>query len=290
MLVAERGASANTIEAYRRDLIDFANFIHGKKAELLGLSKAEIEDYLTHLHHKQLAATSIVRKLSAIKQFYLYLLSEGLIVTLPTEWVAKPKTTRRLPKAITIAEMATILELCRQKHGFLPDQEHQRLALMVELLYASGMRISELISLQSNAIEADGGGNIALRITGKGSKERLVMLYPKAAQAFKLYCSLLPAQAKWLFPSDGASGHITRQRVGQLLKELAINANIDPERLSPHVFRHSFATHLLAKGADLRVIQELLGHRNISTTQIYTKIDSARLQEVVANFHPLAKR
>ncbi len=289
MMAVERNAAGPTLDAYGRDLADLADTLNVTPSGLLGLGEADIARYFSMLDERGLASSSMQRKRSAVRQFYRFCVSENLCVADPSRKIAAARKGLKLPKIISRDEIEALIEAA----GVKDVTQAIRLRCLIEMAYASGMRISELVSLKLDAVARDPA---FLIIKGKGGVERLVPLNTAAREAIKAYLDIRGAflQSKdqanpFLFASRGADGHLTRRRVGQLLDEAAMNAGIDPARVSPHVLRHAFATHLLEGGADLRVVQTLLGHADISTTQIYTHVASERLREVVETHHPLAK-
>ncbi len=289
MLVAERGAAANTVAAYRRDLQDFAEFLMGCGRSIRQANAADLREFLGKLAEAQLTPRTSARKLSALRQCFRYLLSEGKRSDDPSAVIDSPHQGRRLPKVMSEAEVERLLAAA---HGW-PGPEGRRLTALVEILYASGLRVSELVGLTLRTFNRD---RESLMVRGKGGKERIVPLGGPARQALADYLGVrdhfLPGgrPSPWLFPSTAAGGHLTRRRVGQLLKDLAGRAGIDPSKVSPHVLRHAFASHLLDHGADLRAVQVMLGHADISTTQIYTHILQERLKRLVYTHHPLAEQ
>jgi integrase/recombinase XerD len=279
MLAAEAGASPNTLAAYRNDL--------EKAAEDLGsdLGKAS-RDSLAQLGQKwaKLAASTVARRSSALRRFYRFLVDDGLRGDDPSSALPQPKLQRPLPKVLGEADVESMFAAVGDKAASGEPLAQRNLALL-ELLYGSGLRATEVVSLPRGAVRP---GQPFLILRGKGSKERLVPISSRAGMAVKAWLDNVPASTPWLFP--GGKKHISRVRLFQLVREMAADAGIAPERISPHVLRHAFATHLLSGGADLRVLQALLGHADIATTQIYTHVDSARLVQLVNERHPLADR
>jgi len=287
MMLAERNAAPNTRAAYRRDLDDAAAFIASKKSDLVDASEDELRAYLRS--QAKMAAKTQARRLSSLHQFFRFLCSEGHRKDDPTRGIDAPKLGKSLPKYLSEDEVGRLLAIVAKMKG----AEGARLKAMLELLYAAGLRVTELVSLPLMALRFD---LKLVQVKGKGGKERLIPFGDPAAEAIKAW---LPERKMmlgdkrssiYLFPSRDGKKHLTRQRFFQLLKELAIAAAITPERLSPHVLRHAFATHLIEHGADLRSVQTMLGHADIATTQIYTHVAQSRLGKTVAAHHPLAKR
>jgi integrase/recombinase XerD len=294
MLAAERGAAVNTIAAYRRDLADFAGHLRAARRDLASATTDEIRAYLQRLRKRGLTAASTARRLSAIRQFYRFLHAEGQRGDDPAAILEGPKRGRAVPKVLSIAEVDALLAAARNAAQAAPSRGERlraaRLTCLVEVLYATGLRVSELVALPHSAAARNAR---MLIVRGKGGSERLVPLNEAAKEAMRDYLALLAeaypeARSKWLFPSFGESGHLTRQHFARDLKSLAAAAGIATERVSPHVLRHAFASHLLHNGADLRVVQTLLGHADISTTQIYTHVLEERLKSLVRDLHPLA--
>ncbi|WP_189539612.1 tyrosine recombinase [Novosphingobium arvoryzae] len=280
MLAAERGAAANTLAAYARDLAGaeeaIGDLVAADGAALASLGGAWAD----------LAPSSLARKCSALRQFYGFLLDEGLRTDDPSPALPRPRTRRPLPRLLSHAEVEAMLR--RAEDEAAADRpEAVRLLTLLELLYGSGLRATELVSLPQNAVPRDAP---FLTVTGKGGQQRMVPVSTRARHALSRWLAVRPPGGRLLFPSRSGAGHITRIRLYQLLRELAGRAGIDPQKVSPHVLRHAFATHLLEGGADLRVLQALLGHADIATTQIYTHVDSARLVALVNARHPLAVR
>ena len=293
--MAERGAAAQTIEAYSRDLSAFLAFLATKGSNARGASADMVRAFLAGLSRKGLAPTSRARKLSAIRQFFRFLLAEGLRPDDPCSAIDSPKLGRPLPKILSLAEVEGLLQTAAESAERAANGSARlrglRLYALLETLYATGLRVSELIALRCAVLAAD---DRVLTVTGKGGRERLVPLNDAARKALQTYRTAIDADdpegrgaSPWLFPS--ANGHLTRQRFGQELKTLAIAYGIEPARVSPHVLRHAFASHLLERGADLRTVQQLLGHADISTTQIYTHVLEERLRRLVEQHHPLAQ-
>lgn len=288
MMAAERGAAANTVEAYRRDLAAMAALV--RPSSLSGAEAAAIAGGLQSLAASGLSPRTQARRLSALRQFYRFLVSEGERDDDPTLTLDAPRTGKSLPKFLSEAEVDALLAAV---HG-MEGPEGLRLAAIVELLYASGLRITELVSLPASAAR-QGAESGVIWLVGKGGRERMVPVGSAAAEALAAYMAVRgvfithPGVARWLFPSRSSEGHLTRRRVGQLLKALALEAGLDPAKVSPHVLRHAFATHLLAHGADLRALQTLLGHADIGTTQIYTHVLEERRRALVLQHHPLAQ-
>jgi integrase/recombinase XerD len=296
MLTAERGAAAHTVEAYTRDLADFLAFLAAKGKNAKTATADHIRAYLAGLARKGLAPTSRARKLSAIRQFFRFLLAEGLRSGDPCSAIDSPRLGRPLPKILSLAEVETLLQTAKDASENAEEGIGRRRALRLyaalETLYATGLRVSELIGLPRNVLTAD---DRVLTVKGKGGRERLVPLNETAQGALQAHLAAVRADERegkrvsaWLFPSSGGE-HLTRQRFGQELKALATAAGIEPARVSPHVLRHAFASHLLERGADLRTVQQLLGHADISTTQIYTHVIEERLRRLVEEHHPLAQ-
>ncbi len=289
MLAAERGAAQLTLAAYRNDLSDLGRFLAVRGHSLETADATVLHDYLATGATRQLAPRTLARRRSAIRQFYRFLAGEGLRHDDPTAGLDAPRLGRPLPKVLAESEVAALIAAAEA----WPDDEGVRLRCLLEMLYATGMRISELVTLPLAAAQRDPR---FLLVRGKGGKERIVPLSAPARQCLAAYLlrrrrfAEPRASARWLFPSRSREGPLTRQRCGQLLKALALAAGIDPARLSPHVLRHAFASHLLDHGADLRSVQQMLGHADIATTQIYTHVQSARLRRLVENAHPLARR
>ncbi|MBW8735496.1 MAG: site-specific tyrosine recombinase XerD [Asticcacaulis sp.] len=294
MMTVERNAARPTLDAYGRDLADLAEMLGATPQGLPSLNEADIARYFADLDARGLKSSSMQRKRSAVRQFYRFCIQEGLSASDPSRKIAAAKKGLTLPKILSRDEIEALIEAA----GVKDINQAIRLRCLIEMAYASGMRISELVSLRLDAVARDPA---FLIVKGKGGTERLVPLNPPARVAIKAYLDIRGAflqskdQAKdqanpYLFASRGADGYLTRRRVGQLLDEAAMNAGIDPKRVSPHVLRHAFATHLLEGGADLRTVQTLLGHADISTTQVYTHVANERLREVVEMHHPLAKR
>lgn len=280
MLAAERGAAANTLAAYRRDLESAEAAI----GPLTGVDRADLARLAGVW--SDLAPASLARKCSALRQCFGFLVDEGWRGDDPSPALPRPRTRRPLPRILGHGDVEALFKTAElEAEGDRPDAV--RLLALLELLYGSGLRASELVSLPLNAVPRDAP---FLNITGKGGQQRLVPVSTRARQALSRWLALRGDKGRLLFPSTGKSGHLTRVRLFQLLRELALRAGLDPERVSPHVLRHAFATHLLEGGADLRVLQTLLGHADIATTQIYTHVDSARLVELVNAQHPLAHR
>jgi integrase/recombinase XerD len=289
MMSAERGAARNTIEAYRRDLSDYAGYVVGRQSSLLTVDRDIVNAYLDRLKQDGLSAASSARRLSAIRQFHKFLCADGMRGDDPTRIVASPKSRRALPKVLSIAEVDKLLTTAEAKA--LEEQSTRkqasalRLYVLLELLYATGLRVSELVSLRRAAVMRD---TSYITVTGKGNKERVVPLNDRARDAVKAYVGTLD-KGPFLFPAEGAEGFLSRQVFARDLKQLAMDAGISPSRVAPHVLRHAFASHLLAGGADLRVVQMLLGHADISTTQIYTHVLDEKLRTLVETHHPLAE-
>jgi integrase/recombinase XerD len=290
MLAAERGASVNTLEAYRRDLQDF----RAKNGRLALADAEEVRRYLASLAGRGFAAASQARRLSALRQFYRFLVAEGYRPDDPALSADRPKPRRALPAILSVREVDRLLEVAREAACATELTPARRLAAirllaLLELLYATGLRVSELVSLPASAGR---GGRPFLTVKGKGGRERLVPLNGATETALKEYRDALAVldrpEGKWLFPADSAKGHMTRQAMARDLKTIAAQAGLDAAKVSPHVLRHAFATHLLSGGADLRVVQTLLGHADISTTQIYTHVLEDRLKQLVNEHHPLA--
>jgi integrase/recombinase XerD len=284
MLAAERGAARNTLAAYAADLADFSAHCAAWGVPPSQAGAEHVQSYLAGLAAAGLSARTGARRLSALRQFFRFLVREGLRADDPTALTESPRLPASLPKPLAEAEIEALIRGAEQLDG-----PRGRLALaVVELLYISGLRVSELVALPAGALR-EGATLVAVR--GKGGKERLV---PISARARDAALAARPAPAKgrlpsrWLFPSRAAGGHITRQTVGLLLKDAAVAAGLDPERVSPHVLRHSFASHMLGRGADLRSLQLLLGHADIATTQVYTKVLEEKLRRLVEDHHPLA--
>ncbi len=294
MLAAERGAADNTLDGYRRDLEDFSGFLG--KTLLSAAQPQDISRYLSDLTRRGFAETSQARRLSALKQFFKFLYAEGIRGDDPTRTLSAPKKRASLPKVLSIEDVDALIETARRlaEEGggtTAARLRAQRMYTLIEVLYATGLRVSELVALPVSAALRDAR---LIEITGKGGKERLVPLSRAAQAAMKDYVAFRSAEgaydkSPWLFPSHGDSGHLTRQHFARELKELAVSAGLDPTRISPHVLRHAFASHLLQNGADLRVVQQLLGHADISTTQIYTHVLDERLRQLVESAHPLAR-
>jgi len=307
MIAAERGASANTLEAYRRDLDDYEGFLATEGAAATGAQTDHIRAYLRDLTARGLANASVARRLSALRQYHRFLYTEGYRGDDPAAVLEGPKRGRPLPKVLTLDEVTRLIVTAQERAleeapNLAERMRRSRTACFVEMLYATGLRVSELAALPAAAARAQGD---AIIVRGKGGKERMVPLGEPAKVAMRLYrAALTEASAgkagkkaaaqdaasggRWLFPSGSAAGHITRQQIGLDLKDLSLAAGIDPAKLSPHVLRHAFASHLLAHGADLRIVQTLLGHTDISTTQIYTHVLDERLKSLVRDLHPLA--
>ncbi|MGE0744841.1 MAG: site-specific tyrosine recombinase XerD [Rhodospirillales bacterium] len=286
MMVAERGAAANTVDSYRRDLADAARLLAARGVALENATAADVRDYLNHLAVGGRAAPTASRRLSALRQFFRFLVSDGRRPDDPTAAVDAPRRGRPLPKILTEAEVEALLAAAAAREG----RAGRRIEALLEILYATGMRVSELVGLPAGAIARD---RRFVLIRGKGGKERMVPLSEPAQRALAAWLDASArrgAASRWVFPSHGDTGHLTRQRFAQLLKDIAADAGIDPGRVSPHVVRHAFASHLLAHGADLRTVQQMLGHADIATTQIYTHVLDERLNALVRAHHPLARR
>jgi integrase/recombinase XerD len=301
MLAAERGAAANTLEAYRRDLEDFSADLADHGGAIATAENENIRGYLGRLARRGFSAASVARRLSAIRQLYRFLYAEGNRKDDPAAAIEGPKRGRPLPKVLSVSHVDQLLAIAREgiANAERPIGERlraARLACLLEVLYATGLRVSELVSLPASAARRD---ERMLIVRGKGNKERLVPLNNAARQAMHDYLALCDEAAKdkkgslkaskWLFPSFGESGHLTRQHFARDLKALASVAGLKPKQVSPHVLRHAFASHLLQNGADLRSVQTLLGHADISTTQIYTHVLEERLKSLVRDLHPLAE-
>jgi integrase/recombinase XerD len=295
MLAAERGAEKNTLAAYGRDLADITAFLLGAGRSIAAATTDDVRAYLGELARRGMRPTTVARRLSAIRQLYRFLYAEGRRKDDPAAVLEGPKRVRALPKTLTLAEVDRLLGVAGQSDPEAPLSVRLRalrLACLVELLYATGLRVSELVALPASAARRD---TRVIVVRGKGNKERLVPLNDAAKRAMTEYLALLAqsgsggavAGSKWLFPSFGDSGHLTRQHFARELKALAGSAGLRPAQLSPHVLRHAFASHLLHNGADLRVVQTLLGHADISTTQIYTHVLEERLKSLVRDLHPL---
>ncbi|NIJ42309.1 integrase/recombinase XerD [Parvibaculum indicum] len=298
MLSAERGAARNTLEAYHRDLKDFAGFLAGRRRGVHEAATEDIRAYLEALNNQGLSAATAARRLSAVRQFHSFLYADSVRTDDPCSTVEGPRRARPLPKTLAVAEVDGLLAAARQTVDGRSHEEEvlaykrARLVCLMEVLYATGLRVSELVGLPLSAVRGD---QRFLTVTGKGGRERLVPLSDTARAAINDYVPLRARRlgdrvSPWLFPSRGRQGHLTRHRFAQLLKDLAVSAGIDPKRVSPHTLRHAFASHLLANGADLRAVQQMLGHADISTTQIYTHVLDERLKELVETKHPLAKK
>lgn len=289
MMSAERGAAKNTIDAYRRDLSDYAGYVAGRQQTLLAVERETVNAYLDRLRLDGLSASSSARRLSAIRQFHRFLCADGMRSDDPTRIVASPKSRRALPKVLSIAEVDKLLTTAEAEANAEASPQKQaaalRLYVLLELLYATGLRVSELVSLRRSAVMRD---TSYLTVTGKGNKERVVPLNDRARDAIKTYVATLEA-GPFLFPATGVEGYLSRQVFARDLKSLAGRAGISASRVAPHVLRHAFASHLLAGGADLRVVQMLLGHADISTTQIYTHVLDEKLRTLVETHHPLAE-
>ena len=305
MLVAEHGSAANTIEAYRRDLDDFSGFAAKRQVQPEKANSRLLRDYFARLSQAGMSASTSARRLSTLRRFFRFLHGEGVRGDDPTTNLDGPRTARPLPKYLSEAEVESLLDAARAWKG----AEGARLVALIEVLYATGLRVSELVALPMAALPREGR---MLIVRGKGGKERMVPLSEPAAAALATWQSVraqfIPArvakgkanakakgpmsgrESPWLFPSRGAGGHLTRARFQQVLKELAVAAGVPPRRVSPHVLRHSFASHMLAHGADLRALQQMLGHADIATTQIYTHVLEDRLKALVAESHPLARK
>jgi integrase/recombinase XerD len=305
MVAAERGGAPNTLAAYRRDLDDLSAYLAGRRRTVAVASTSDLQAYLGGLAERGLAASSVARRLSAIRQFYRFLYAEGHRRDDPSAILEGPKRGRPLPKVLSVAEVDRLIATARHAVELPARQGGQgqrgrpaerlrahRLLCLIELVYATGLRISELITLPAAAARRD---ERMLIVRGKGGKERLVPLNSASIDAMRAYRAALAeagrgVAAKWLFPSFGEAGHLTRQHAARELKDLAVAAGLPPHRLSPHVLRHAFASHLLQNGADLRVVQTLLGHADISTTQIYTHVLDERLKSLVRDLHPLGEK
>ncbi|QFY61516.1 site-specific tyrosine recombinase XerD [Rhizobium grahamii] len=298
MMSAERGAAANTLSSYEHDLDDLHSFLNGRGVRLLEAVSADLSAYLASLAAQGFKPSSQARRLAAMRQFYKFLYAEGLRTDDPTGVLDAPKKGRALPKTMGVDEVGRLLEQAETEAQDPAPGQLQRLRMLalLELLYATGMRVSELVTLPVRVLDQDGR---FLMIRGKGNKERLVPLSQSAIATMKLYGRMLtaenaaakvPGESPWLFPAASKEGYLPRQVFARDLKNLAIRAGLTPSMISPHVMRHAFASHLLANGADLRVVQELLGHSDISTTQIYTHVLEERLQQLVQTHHPLAKQ
>lgn len=295
MAAAERGAALNTIEAYRRDLRDYLGFLARRGSDPLQADAAGVRGFMADLHARGLTPASAARRLSCVRQFHKFLYAEGLRGDDPTGIVDAPRRVRPLPKVLSVQEVDRLLACVREglDDPARPIGQRLRAARMtclLETLYATGMRVSELISLPRAAAKAR---DPFLTIRGKGGRERLTPLSDPARAAMGVYLQLLDATrpqlaaSAFLFPADSESGHLTRQAFARDLKEAASAAGLSPARVSPHVLRHAFASHLLQNGADLRVVQELLGHADVSTTQIYTHVLDERMKAMVRDLHPL---
>ncbi|MEI7668779.1 MAG: site-specific tyrosine recombinase XerD [Pseudomonadota bacterium] len=284
MMTAERGAAENTTDSYRRDLLDFRQFIKKSKSSFGKTNKILIESYIASLGKSGFAAKTIARRISSLRQFFEFLYSEKIREDNPAIALDMPKSKPSLPRTLATDDISLMIENAQSNNN-------TRLAAMIELLYASGLRVSELISLPFNSLRKTSDNQYYLIVNGKGNKERVVPLHNNAVLTLAEYTKDLDKKNIWLFPSSHNNNeHITRQRFGQMLKEIALISGIDPQKVSPHKLRHSFASHLLAGGADLRIIQELLGHSDISTTQIYTHVEQERLSKLVNEHHPLNKK
>jgi integrase/recombinase XerD len=289
MLVAERGAAAATVAAYRRDLSDLQRFLAVHGSVLDTADEAALHAYVAAASTARLAPRSLARRISAIRQLYKFLIVDGIRADDPSVGLDAPRLGRPLPKLLSEDEIAALLAAARA----WPGDEGRRVLCLMEMLYATGVRISELLALPLSAAARDPR---LILVRGKGGRERVVPLGEPARRALADYLECRARfvsgdrPSRWLFPSRGVTGNLTRQRCGQLLKELAARAGLDPARLSPHVLRHAFASHLLDHGADLRSVQQMLGHADIATTQIYTHVMSDRLRRLVLRGHPLARR
>lgn len=288
MLAAERGASLNTQLSYARDLQQLQDWLKAIGTSLVSADEAALRSYLAALSRAQVAPATAARRLSCLRQFYRFLFSEGVRGDDPTARLDSPRKARALPKILSEDDVERLLGAA---HGS-DDAEGLRLAALIEMLYAAGLRVSELVGLPLSAIRE---GTEAILVRGKGGKERLVPLNDAARDALAAYLKVRAEfvgegqTSRWLFPSRSGSGYLTRQRFAQLLKSVAVAAGIPRHKISPHVLRHAFASHLLAHGADLRSVQQMLGHADISTTQIYTHVLEERLKTLVATHHPLAR-
>ncbi len=293
-LAAERGAARLTLSAYRADLEDLATFLATRGSLLESADVAALRDYVGAMTARFLAPRTVARRLSATRQFFQFLISDSSRPDDPTADLDSPRLGKPLPKILSRNEVETLITAASE----WPGEEGARLRCVVELLYASGLRVSELVGLPLAVTRRD---LRFLVVRGKGGKERIVPLSEPARRALADYLECRtgfvprseagsPKAERWLFPSRGGDGHLTRQRCGQMLKELALKAGLDPARLSPHVLRHAFASHLLDGGADLRSVQQMLGHADIATTQIYTHVQGERLRRLVETAHPLAQR
>ena len=291
MMSAERGAAANTLAAYRRDLDDYGAFVGAFE----GARTADVRAYLVDLAGRGFAAPSVARRLSAIRQFHRFLFAEGVRGDDPTGTIDGPRRPARLPQVLSEAEVDRLIETAAAlgaRPGLSPAEaaRARRLHALVELLYATGLRVSELVALKAAVLRGDAR---FFAIRGKGGHERIVPLSEKARAATVAYLEARKAagagDSPWLFPAFSETGHLTRQAFARDLKGLAAAAGLPAARVSPHVLRHAFASHLLQNGADLRVVQQLLGHADISTTQIYTHVLEERLRTLVATHHPMAR-
>jgi integrase/recombinase XerD len=293
MLAAERGAQPNTLASYGRDLADFSAHLNRSGRSVAGAKTEHLRGYLAELSRRGLRAATVARRLSAIRQLYRFLYAEGLRKDDPAAVLEGPKRSRPLPKTLTLEEVERLLRAAARRDPAAAPRERlraARLTCLLETLYATGLRVSELVALPVSAARRDAR---VIVVRGKGNKERLVPLNEAAKRAMADYLDLLTqsdneGHSKWLFPSFGKSGHLTRQHFARDLKTLAVAAGLRAGQVSPHVLRHAFASHLLHNGADLRVVQTLLGHADISTTQIYTHVLEERLKSLVRDLHPLA--
>lgn len=293
MLKAERGASANTEAAYGADLRHLFAFIARRKQGPLTVDAEALRAYLKSLDYVGMTPRTVARRLSVIRQFFRFLLAERMREDDPASTLDSPKLGRPLPKVLSREEVDRLIEAARSAGGRRGGADGGRMATLLEILYATGLRVSELVTLPLSAVERD---PTVLIVRGKGAKERLVPLSDPARLAIAAWLHVRDGAleegevSRFLFPSRGRTGHLTRQRFAQLLKEAALAANIDPARVSPHVLRHAFASHLLEGGADLRSVQLMLGHADIATTQIYTHVLDDKLRKLVQEKHPLARR
>jgi integrase/recombinase XerD len=302
MLAAEQGAGDNTLDAYRRDLTDFSEFLGRKGQNFAGAGTDALRDYLADLDTRGFKSSSVARRLSAMRHLFRFLLNERIRSDDPAAILSGPKRGRGLPKVLSIADVDRMLTRAKElaeAESASPQARLRaiRLYCLLEVLYATGLRVSELVALPLSASRRDAR---MIVVRGKGNKERLVPLNEASRQAMADYLAAIEAlkpenkknavASKWLFPSFGESGHLTRQHFARDLKELAATSGLAPRLVSPHVLRHAFASHLLHNGADLRIVQTLLGHTDISTTQIYTHVVEERLKSLVRDLHPLAEK